>query len=177
MFFHKLLGVIFFLIKENSTKRTKLLLVNMFFEFVKNTTLWNRRTPIDDQRAEKEGFIRFNLEFFLSYLHSFAFPSLRRVKKQGLTWRTPADHWAKKCSSRFSPSLSLPPPSPHHPLKLKLKKKKASQINDHRLILTLSGKMSAVQASSLHICTVYEDFQLIKACLFIAIFAAQKPLC
>ena len=39
MFFHKLLGVIFFLIKENSTKRTKLLLVNMFFEFVKNTTL------------------------------------------------------------------------------------------------------------------------------------------
>ena len=54
MFFHKLLGVIFFLIKENSTKRTKLLLVNMFFEFVKNTTLWNGRTPIDDQRAEKE---------------------------------------------------------------------------------------------------------------------------
>ena len=39
MFFHKLLRVIFFLIKENSTKGTKLLLVNMFFEFVKNTTL------------------------------------------------------------------------------------------------------------------------------------------
>lgn len=174
--FPQAFGVIFFLIKENSTKRTKLLLVNMFFEFVKNTTLWNGRTPIDDQRAEKEGFIRFNLEFSLSYLHSFAFPSLRRVKKQGLTWRTPADHWAKKCSSRFSPSLS--PPHPHHPLKLKLKKKKkASQINDHRLIQTLSGKMSAVQASSLHTCTVYEDFQLIKACLFIAIFAAQKPLC
>ena len=50
-------------------------------------------------------------------------------------------------------------------------------MNDHRLILTLPGKMSAVQASSLHTCTVYEDFQLIKACLFIAIFAAQKPLC
>ena len=50
-------------------------------------------------------------------------------------------------------------------------------MNDHRLILTLPGKMSAVQASSLHTCTVYEDFQLIKSCLFIAIFAAQKPLC
>ena len=64
MFFHKLLRVIFFLIKENSTKGTKLLLVNMFFEFVKNTTLWNGRTPIDDQRAEKEQYEMKN-----SHLH------------------------------------------------------------------------------------------------------------
>ena len=60
MFFHKLL----LLIKENSTKGTKLLLVNMFFEFVKNTTLWNGRTPIDDQRAEKEQYEMKN-----SHLH------------------------------------------------------------------------------------------------------------